>query len=55
MKVGIKFRKVKQFGIGWCIPHRVVGDNAKGGFVQPLPPAPYRVKGLVKGYLKDLS
>ena len=26
MKVGIKFGKVKKFGIGWCIPHRVVAD-----------------------------
>ena len=30
MKVGIKLGKVKKFGIGWCIPHRVVADNAKG-------------------------
>ena len=38
MKVGIKLGKVKKFGIGWCIPHRVVADNAKGGFVRtPLP------------------
>ena len=28
MKVGIKLKKVKKFGIGWCIPHRVVADNA---------------------------
>ena len=28
MKVGIKLVKVKKFGIGWCIPHRVVDDNA---------------------------
>ena len=28
MKVGIKLGKVKKFGIGWCIPHRVVADNA---------------------------
>ena len=34
MKVGIKLGKVKKFGIGWCIPHRVVADNAKGGFVR---------------------
>ena len=32
MKVGIKLGKVKKFGIGWCIPHRVVADNAEGGF-----------------------
>ena len=31
MKVGIKLGKVKKFGIGWCIPHRVVADNAEGG------------------------
>ena len=43
MKVGIKLGKVKKFGIGWCIPHRVVADNAKGGFVR-TPPASYRVK-----------
>ena len=42
MKVGIKLGKVKKFGIGWCIPHRVVADNAKGGFVRP-PPAWNRV------------
>ena len=35
MKVGIKLGKVKKFGIGWCIPHRVVADNA--------PTAPNRV------------
>ena len=33
MKVGIKLGKVKKFGIGWCIPHRVVADNAEGGFM----------------------
>ena len=27
MKVGIKLGKIKKFGIGWCIPHRVVADN----------------------------
>ena len=31
MKVGIKLGKVKKFGIGWCIPHRMAADNAKGG------------------------
>ena len=31
MKVGVKLGKVKKFGIGWCFPHRVVADNAKGG------------------------
>ena len=30
MKVGIKLGKVKKFGIGWCIPHIVVADNARG-------------------------
>ena len=34
MKVGIKLGKVKKFGIGWCIPHRVVADNAEGWFVR---------------------
>jgi hypothetical protein len=38
MKVGIKLGKVKKFGIGWCIPHIVVADNAVGGFVQTPPP-----------------
>ena len=28
MKVGIKLGKVKKFGIGWCIPHRMAADNA---------------------------
>ena len=37
MKVGIKLGKVKKFGIGWCIPYRVVADNAKGGFVRTPP------------------
>ena len=43
MKVEIKLGKVKKFGIGWCIPHRVVADNAKGGFVRTPPPGWYRV------------
>ena len=38
MKVGIKLVKVKKFGICWCIPHRVVADNSKGGFVRTPPP-----------------
>ena len=38
MKVGIKLVKVKKFGIGWCIPHRVVAENAEGGFVRTPPP-----------------
>ena len=42
MKVGIKLGKVKKFGIGWCIPHRVVADNAKGGSGQ-TPPHPRMV------------
>ena len=42
MKVGIKLGKVKKFGIGWCIPHRMAADNAKGGSVQ-TPPTWYRV------------
>ena len=28
MKVGIELGKVKKFGIGWCIPHRMAADNA---------------------------
>ena len=47
MKVGIKLVKVKKFGIGWCIPHRVVADNAKGGFVR-TPPRWDRVKQQVE-------
>ena len=50
MKVGMFIGKVKKFGIGWCIPHRVVADNAKGwggGGVVRTPPVPpsawYRV------------
>jgi hypothetical protein len=38
MKVGIKLGKVKKFGIGWCIPLRVVADNTEGGFVRTPPP-----------------
>ena len=38
MKVGMFIGKVKKFGIGWCIPHRMAADNAKGG------PTWYRVK-----------
>ena len=38
MKVGIKLVKVKKFVIGWCIPHRGVADNAKGGLCKPPPP-----------------
>ena len=37
MKVGIKLGKVKKFGIGWCIPHRMAADNAKGGSVRTPP------------------
>ena len=44
MKVGIKLGKVKKFGIGWCIHHRMAADNAEGGSGQ-TPPAWYRVKG----------
>ena len=40
MKVGIKLGKGKKFGIGWCIPHRVVADNAEGVRATP---ASYRV------------
>ena len=42
MKVGRFIGKVKKFGIGWCIPHRMAADNA----------APYRVK---QGYLGLIS
>ena len=28
MKVGMFIGKVKKFGIGWCIPHRMAADNA---------------------------
>ena len=38
MKVGIKLGKVKKFGIGWCIPHRMAADNAEGGSVRTPPP-----------------
>ena len=44
MKVGIKFGKVKKFGIGWCILHRMAADNADGGSGQTLPPRFSRVK-----------
>ena len=54
MKVGIKLGKVKKFGIGWCIPHRVVADNAKGGFVR-TPPGWYRVKHLIPNHLSVYS
>ena len=37
MKVGIKLGKVKKFGIGWCIFHRMAADNAERGFVQTSP------------------
>ena len=47
MKVGIKLGKVKKFGIGWCIPHRVVADNAPPHRIglkmtQSLPPSPHK-------------
>ena len=44
MKVGIKFGKVKKFGIGWCILHRMAADNAKGGFAR-TPPYGIGLKG----------
>ena len=43
MKVGMFIGKVKKFGIGWCIPHRMAADNAEGGSGQN-PPALNRVK-----------
>ena len=30
MKVQMELGKVKTFGIDWCIPHRIVTDNAEG-------------------------
>ena len=50
MKVGIKLVKVKKFGIGWCIPHRMAADKAEGGSGQ-TPPAWNRVKLPTKGQL----
>ena len=38
MKVGIKLGKVKKFGIGWCIHHRMAADNTEGGSGQTPPP-----------------
>ena len=31
--------KVKKFGIGWCIPHRMAADNTKGGGPHGPPPS----------------
>ena len=47
MKVGIKLGKVKKFGIGWCIPHRMAADKAEGGS------AWYRVKMATGWVLKN--
>ena len=41
MKVGMFIGKVKKYGIGWCIPHRMAADNAEGGLARP--PASNRV------------
>ena len=39
MKVGMYLgKKVEKFGIGWCIPHRMVADNAEGDLARPPPP-----------------
>ena len=38
MKVGMLIGKVKKFGIGWCIPHRMAAVNAEGA--DPPPPHP---------------
>ena len=46
MKVGMFIGKVKKYGIGWCIPHRMAADNAEGGSGQ-TPPALYRGKCLL--------
>ena len=35
MKVGIKLGKVKKFGVGWCIPHRMAVGKTEGGGVWP--------------------
>ena len=45
MKGGIKLGKVKKFGIGWCIHHRMAADNAKEGSLRT--PRPYGI-GLTK-------
>ena len=37
MKVGMFIGKVKEFGISWCIPHRMAADNAKGGSAHTPP------------------
>ena len=37
MKVGMLIGKVKKFGIGWCIPHRMAADKAEGGPCGPPP------------------
>ena len=37
MKVGMFIGKVKKFGIGWCIHHRMAADNAEGGSGQTPP------------------
>ena len=55
MKVGIKLGKVKKFGIGWCIPHRVVADNAEGGFVRTPPPHGIGLKDGSRSILKVLN
>ena len=38
MKVGIILGKIKKFGIGWCIHHRIAADNVEGGSGQTPPP-----------------
>ena len=35
MKVRIKLGKVKKFGIGWCIPHKMAADRVKHDKVHP--------------------
>ena len=51
MKVGMFIGKVKKFGIGWCIPHRMAADNAEGGFVQP---PPLHLIGLIQSGLNSI-
>ena len=45
MEVGMELGKVKKFGIGWCIPHRMAADDATwGGSVRPFPPGIIKLK-----------
>ena len=55
MKVGIKLGKVKKFGIGWCIPHRMAADNAEGGGHENLPPHLIGLRELVNFVEKKMD